>query len=171
MSVRIRPYESRDAGALFEAVVESRAELSRWMDWAHPAYALSDSRAWIEAAIAKFAAGREFDFVIERAGRFTGGCGLNDVAEGNHRANLGYWVRTSAARSGVASAAAEELARWAWANTELSRLEVVVDVDNAASLRVAEKVGAVREGVLRRRIRTHGVLRDAVMHALLRPGA
>jgi len=51
----------------------------------------------------------------------------------------------------------------------LVRLEVVVSVENAASLRVAEKAGAIREGVLRSRLLLHGRMHDAVMLAFVRP--
>jgi RimJ/RimL family protein N-acetyltransferase len=168
---RIRPYATGDAEALCDAVLESRERLAQWMDWAHPAYALADSRTWVEASVQKFAAGSEYNFVIEaQSGRFLGGCGLNDLVADSPRANLGYWVRDSSARVGVATAAARELAHWAWANTKLVRLEVLVVVGNVASLRVAEKLGAQREGVLRRRVAARGALHDAVMHSLIRPG-
>ncbi|MBM4381919.1 MAG: GNAT family N-acetyltransferase [Deltaproteobacteria bacterium] len=169
-AVRIRPYSLGDAEALCDAVLESRAQLSQWMDWAHPAYSIADSRPWVEASVEKFAAGTELNFVIESdAGRFLGGCGLNDFTPGGPRANLGYWVRSSATRGGVASAAARRLAAWAWESTNLVRLEVLVAVGNLASLRVAEKIGAQREGVLRKRVAAHGTLHDAVMHSLIRP--
>ena len=50
----------------------------------------------------------------------------------------------------------------------LIRLEIVVAVGNLASHRVAEKVGAVSEGTLRRRILLHGAARDATMFSLTR---
>ena len=46
---------------------------------------------------------------------------------------------------------------------------VVFAVSNLPSQRVAEKAGAVREGVLRRRLLLHGVSHDAVMFSLTRP--
>lgn len=166
---RIRPYAVGDAEALCAAVLESREQISRWMDWAHPAYSIADSRTWVAASVEKFASGTELNFVIESdSDRFLGGCGLNDLAPDGLRANLGYWVRSSSARGGVATEAARQLAAWAWKNTKLVRLEVLVAVGNEASLRVAEKLGAQREGVLRRRVSAGGALHDAVMHSLIR---
>jgi len=59
--------------------------------------------------------------------------------------------------------------KWAFASTELVRLEILVAISNLPSQRVAEKAGAVREGVLRRRLLLHGVSHDAVMFSLTRP--
>ena len=101
-------------------------------------------------------------------GTYLGGCGLNQIDRINRRANLGYWVRSTATRQGVATGAVRALRDWAFEVTELVRLEIVVAVGNAASHRVAEKVGAVREGTLIRRLMLHGALRDASMFSLTR---
>jgi RimJ/RimL family protein N-acetyltransferase len=57
---------------------------------------------------------------------------------------------------------------WAFQFTDLVRLEMVVATGNRASHRVAEKVGAIREGVLQRRLLLHGQLHDATMFSLTR---
>ena len=62
-----------------------------------------------------------------------------------------------------ATEAVRQLLHWAAANTDFQRLEVLVSVENAPSLRVAEKSGAIREGVLRSRILLHGRFHDAVV--------
>jgi RimJ/RimL family protein N-acetyltransferase len=43
----------------------------------------------------------------------------------------------------------------------------VIDVDNQASQRVAQKAGATREGILRNRLISHTGIRDAVMFSLV----
>ena len=51
---------------------------------------------------------------------------------------------------GYATEAARTLVDWALGQPQVLRIWTVVDVDNAASVRVLEKLGMVREGVLRR---------------------
>ena len=113
--------------------------------------------------------GKEYAFAIVQAqdGQFLGGCGLNQINRVNRFANLGYWVRTSQAGHGVATVAARLLAQFGFGELKLSRLELVIDVDNQASQRVAEKLGAFREGVLRQRLSVHNQARDAVMYSLI----
>jgi ribosomal-protein-serine acetyltransferase len=60
------------------------------------------------------------------------------------------------------------VARFGFNELKLNRIEIVVAVRNTASLRVAEKVGATREGVLRSRLVAHGQIHDAVMFSLIR---
>jgi RimJ/RimL family protein N-acetyltransferase len=63
--------------------------------------------------------------------------------------------------------AARLAARFAFEKVRLARVEVVVAVGNEASLKVAEKIGAHREGVLRNRIVVRGKMHDAVMFSFI----
>ena len=82
-------------------------------------------------------------------------------------ANLGYWVRTSRTGSGIATEAARQVARYGFEQLGFQRLEIVVDTDHIPSLKIAQKLGAVREGLLRNRGYLHGTPRDAFMHSLI----
>jgi RimJ/RimL family protein N-acetyltransferase len=166
---RIRPYEPDDAAALYDAARESTGEVFRWLDWCHPRYSLADAVEWTRSRAALAADGSEHSFaIVGPDGRFLGGCGLNQVNRVHRFANLGYWVRTTATRQGVATGAVRQVADFAFARTDLVRLEIVCAVGNQASQRVAERAGAVREGVLRNRLLVHGRPVDAVMYSLVR---
>ncbi len=160
-----------DAGPLLEAVRESMAELERWMDWCHGGYSLDDAARWIAEQEQARLSGSGFEFVITGDGRTPlGVCGINGIHRAYRMCNLGYWVRSSHAGRGVATAAVRRLAAWTWEHTDVERVEIVAAVGNAASQRVAERAGALPEGVLRSRLLIHGVFHDAVMYSLIRSG-
>jgi ribosomal-protein-serine acetyltransferase len=164
----IRAYEPEDAQALWEAVHESVAEVGQWLPWCHPQYSMAEADEWIRSRAPLAAEGREYTFaIVGTDGRFLGGCGLNQINRIHKFGNLGYWVRTSATRRGVATEAVRQLADFAFANTDLVRLEIVCAVGNDANQRVAERAGAAREGVLRHRLLLHGRSVDAVMYSLV----
>ena len=168
-SITIRPYREGDAPLLFDAATESIAEVFPWLPWCHPGYTIEESRTWIAHSLKAWSAREEFNFVIEdRSGRFLGGIGLNQIIESHRVANLGYWVRTSATRGGIATAAVQRITEFAFTNTDLVRLEIVVAVENVFSLRVAEKSGALREGIFHDRLFCDGRAHDAMMYAVLR---
>ena len=106
--------------------------------------------------------------VVSASGQYLGGCGINAINREHGFANLGYWIRSSAAGRGVAPQAVRLVSAWAFAHTDLQRLEIVVAVQNTRSVRVAEKSGAQLEGLLRARLRMHGRVHDARMYALIR---
>jgi RimJ/RimL family protein N-acetyltransferase len=165
----IRFVEVSDASALFESVWASRAELEPWLPWCNAGYCIEESRQWLEQQLVRREAGTEYGFaIINRSGLYCGGCGLNAIDTAYLRANLGYWVRTSHAGQGLATHAVRLLAAWAFEHTALNRLEIVASTGNFASLRVAEKAGAEREGVARARLVLHGQVHDAVVYSIVR---
>lgn len=167
----IRPYVREDAQALWEAARESVGEVYPWLAWCHPHYSLAEAEEWVRSRAPLATHGREHAFaIVSPQGRLLGGCGLNQINPLHRFANLGYWVRSSATRQGVATEAVRQVASFAFAHTDLVRLEIVCAVGNVTSQRVAERAGAVREGVLRRRLVLHGESVDAVMYGLVRGG-
>ena len=162
--------EPGDGEPILEAVRESLPELCRWMSWCHPGYSEADALRWISLQAQARETGSAFEFLIVGGnGRLLGVCGINCINTGNRFANLGYWVRTSESRRGVAVNAVKLLADWVFQHTDLERLEIVAAVGNEASQRVAEKAGALREGTLSSRLCIHGAYDDAVMHSIIRP--
>jgi RimJ/RimL family protein N-acetyltransferase/predicted kinase len=169
-AVRLRRYAPGDAPALHAAAVESQPDLHPFMPWCHPGYSLEEARAYVDSRGPAFEEEREFGFVIEDlAGRFLGSVELNQVDPAYRRANLGYWVRSSATGRGVAPAAVRRIARFAFRDTFLQRLEIVCAVSNVRSRRVAEKAGARFEGIARDRLRLHDRHHDAAIYSLVRP--
>jgi ribosomal-protein-serine acetyltransferase len=167
--ITIRPYTTEDVTASHEAIMESVSEVEPFLPWCHPGYTLREARTWVETQVAQFQAGEIFEFVIvSDEGRFLGGCGLNTIDWDNRRANLGYWIRSSATRRGAATEATRLVARWGFENTTLNRLELVISTKNLASLRVAMKAGAVHEGILRSRLLLHGEAHDAAVFSFTR---
>ncbi len=171
--IALRRFRLDDAEALAEAVQESVEQIQPWMPWCHPGYSIDEARTFIATAEGGWEGKSGFEMAIVDPGapggeRLLGVCGLNQVRPGGRIANLGYWVRTSATRAGVATEAVRRLAQFAFAETHLVRLEIVVAVGNHASARVAEKVGALPEGIAHARLYFQGGDHDAWMFALLR---
>jgi RimJ/RimL family protein N-acetyltransferase len=168
-TVCLRRFHVRDVPRLFEAASESLDELCTSMTWCHPGYSLDDSTSFVLRSYNQWEKGEHFSFAIcDAADReFLGSIGLSHLNTTHRFANLGYWVRTSRAGQGIATAATRMVARWAFTQLRLNRLEIVVAANNEASRRVAEKAGARREGVMRNRLNLGGERLDAVMYALV----
>jgi RimJ/RimL family protein N-acetyltransferase len=165
----IRLYQDGDAEHLLAAIHESVAEVSPWLAWCTSRYSLAEAREWVTTQQRLAKERLAFEFAIWRDGRYLGGCGVNQINRANRFANLGYWIRSSEMGNGVAPAAVRLVAGFAFRETDLVRLEIVCAVGNVRSQRVAEKSGAVREGVLRQRVLLSSGPSDAVMFSLVRP--
>jgi ribosomal-protein-serine acetyltransferase len=166
-NIRIRLYELDDAPALHEAAKESCPDVYRWLPWCHPEYKIKETEEWLAEQIEKRQEGTEFEFAILNSdGSYLGGCGLNGIDWEQKTANLGYWVRSSAMGQGIAVDAVELLSKWGFENTDLMRLEIKCAVENVRSQRVAEKAGAVREGIRKSCLEIHGKKHNAVVFVI-----
>lgn len=165
----IRAPRLEDAADHQEAVLESLDDLMPWLPWGHPGYAREDSHEWIERSIEGWRTALSMEFVVLSAhtGRFFGAVGMNRVDPVFRKANLGYWIRRSETGHGYAAAATVLAARAAFESFGLERIEIIADVANIRSQRVAEKAGAKREGVLRNGIRMGDRQADAVSFSLI----
>ena len=168
-AVTLRKYRKEDAEQIFDAVRESINEISPWMPWCHPEYSLEDSRVWSASRDMAWANGLEYDFVITGHAEDLplGVCGLNRFDNEVLMANMGYWVRSGMTNRGTATSAVRLLARFGFEELKLNRIEVLVSTENRLSQKVAKKVGAREEGILRRRLVVRDKVYDAVLYSLI----
>ena len=165
----LRPWRPEDAPALFEAVHESVDSIGRWLPWCHAGYDLDAAQDWVRHCGQGWAAEEHFAFgVFARAdGRLLGSAGLNQRNRVHRSAAMGYWVRQSHQRQGVARQAARLVARFGFQQVGLVRIEIVALPDNLASRRAAERAGAKFEAIARRRLWVSDAARDAAVYALV----
>jgi ribosomal-protein-serine acetyltransferase len=167
----IRPWRGEDADALFEAVRESIDTLSPWLPWCHPGYRIEETVAWLSHCEAQATSGRGHHFAVHaRSGLLAGAVGLSEISARYRSANLGYWVRRSMLRRGVATSAVRLAADFAFRQLGLVRLEIAVLPENLPSAGVAERAGARFEGIARNRIVVHSQPHDALMYSLVPDG-
>jgi RimJ/RimL family protein N-acetyltransferase len=94
--------------------------------------------------------GSRAGFAIEsHEGEFLGVGLLVHLELEGRQGELGYITGPAARGRGVATRTLRLLTDWAFAELGLERIELWIDVANAGSERVAERVGYAHEGVLR----------------------
>ncbi|MFF3614831.1 GNAT family N-acetyltransferase [Streptomyces sp. NPDC002580] len=142
----LRPWNDDDLEALVEAYRDPT--LRRWAGI--PVTNLEDSVGWLKVQRHGWETGERLSFAVceDRSDAGEGGPAGNVVLKrsGPRRdsAEVGYWTAAHARGRGVAPRALEVLTDWAFdefAADGLVRLDLIHQVDNLASCRVAEKVG------------------------------
>lgn len=88
--------------------------------------------------------------VDESTGEIVGSTGLRGTDWTSRRTEIGYGVQATHQGRGIATDAARAVAHWALTEGGMRRVVLHARLDNAASIRVAEKAGYHREGTLRR---------------------
>jgi RimJ/RimL family protein N-acetyltransferase len=86
---------------------------------------------------------------LDDDGTFVGLGMAIDIDRDGREVELGYIVAPEARGRGVATEILKRLTQWAFDELDAQRITLMIDLDNPASLVVAERAGYVREGVLR----------------------
>lgn len=153
---------------LHAALVESFEQLRPWMPWARELQSPEQTETFARDAYAKWHARETIDFSWFRKadGLLVGRGGLHTIDWAIPKFEIGYWIRTSCARAGLATEGTRGLVDFARTQLGARRMEITADARNAASRRVAEKSGFVLEGILRQSRRDNaGELADSCMYA------
>lgn len=165
----LRRFNVDDVQALYDAVIESRNELTPWMPWCHEYYSRADSEEWIAQHDSLWYSDKSYPLAVFEldTGMFVGGSGLNNLNHEHNIADLGYWIRSSRTGQGYATRAALLSAVFALETCGLTRVQLLVASDNMASRRVADKTGARYEGVMRNRLTVLGTVHDAASYSFI----
>jgi len=118
-------------------------------------------RGWRDGSRAGFA-------IISDAGVFLGFAGIVDLDLVAGQGEIGYVVVREARGGGIAGRALRLVTGWALGELGLARVELHIEPGNEPSIRVAERAGYVREGVLRSVYFKDGVRQDIAIYSLLR---
>jgi ribosomal-protein-alanine N-acetyltransferase len=111
--------------------------------------------------------GSGYGFGIFVDGHLAGEINLSSVQRGPYQnAYVGYWIDERVAGNGYMPEALVVLARFAFEDLGLHRIQVSVIPRNRASRRVAEKVGLREEGIAERYLQIAGVWEDHVRYAM-----
>ena len=161
----VRDWRRADKAALLRVADNRRVWINLSHRFPHP-YTDDDAEAWFDMLAAQVP---PVHWAIEVEGVAAGGIGI-DPGEGifSKCARFGYWLGEPYWGRGIMSAAVRATAEHLLRDTELVRLEAPVFEWNPASMRVLEKGGFVREGVMRKAVFKDGKSIDAVMYARVR---
>ena len=166
--VVIRPIRLRDAKVLERELLDNRSWLRKW-EATNPHGPLSfDVRGSIRSLQSNARAGFGLPFAIEYDGEFAGQLNVSGITYGSlSSATIGYWVAERFAGLNVTPTAVALASDYAFFQVGLHRIEICIRPENAASLRVVEKLGFRYEGLRRRYIHINGDWRDHFCFALV----
>jgi RimJ/RimL family protein N-acetyltransferase len=137
----LRRLAPADVESLVGAVNESLEHLRPWMAWAQAPASVESMADFVARADDNWARGAEFQYLIRNtSGVVVGGCGLH-ARRGPGVLEIGYWVHVDHLREGIATKAAAELTRAAFALRPVTRVEISCDATNARSAAVPRKLG------------------------------
>lgn len=169
--VAARPVWLRDGGEWSAIRIRDERHLTPWEPTMPGGWAQRNAAVeWPGRWLALRSAGRRgvaLPFAVTLDGRFVGHVMIgNVVREPLLSGYVGYWLDARATGGGVTTAAVALVVDHCFGPVGLHRLEATVRPENAASMRVLEKLGFRQEGLFRRYLDVDGAWRDHLCYAL-----
>jgi len=162
----LRRMRADDAPAVL--AIWGDAQVMRYMA-RPPLLGLDEARDFIAEIGVLASAGRLYQWGIELDdGELVGTVTLAMSDPRHQTADLGFALRRDRWGQGIVSRAADLAVDYAFEALDVHRLQADADPRNPGSLRVLEKLGFEREGILRERYFQLGERQDAVLLSLLR---
>jgi ribosomal-protein-alanine N-acetyltransferase len=160
-AVTLRPIRLRDSRLLEDQLLENRSWLRKW-EATNPYAPMSfDTRASIRNLLAHSRDGNGLPFIVEHDGELAGQLNVSSITWGSlSSATIGYWVGERFAGKSITPMAVALATDYCFYQLGLHRMEICIRPENAASLRVVEKLGFRYEGLRRRYIHINGDWRD-----------
>jgi ribosomal-protein-alanine N-acetyltransferase len=125
--------------------------------------------AWVDRYVSGWKDGLRAGFaILSPDDEFLGMVAIVDLDLAGRQGEIGYIVVPAARGRGIAGRALRLVSAWALGELGLERVELRISSDNERSLRVAERLGFVREGVLRSLHLKDDARSDMAVYSLLR---
>jgi RimJ/RimL family protein N-acetyltransferase len=167
----MRPPQAGDGSTLHAAIAESLEDLRRFsgaLPWVDAEQTAESAERHCRRAQSDFIARNVLQFLLfeKTTGELVGSASLHHPVWAVPKLELGYWARTSKAGQGFISEAAAALTSYAFTHLNAARVAIIVDEQNIASRRVAERCGFALEGSFRHDRRApNGTLRSTCVYA------
>lgn len=106
--------------------------------------------------------------ILKKEEKFIGTLGLNGLQLKNMKSEIGYELHPNYWRNGYTSEAIKEVLRFSFDDLALNRIGAVVYPENQASLNLLERLGFVKEGLLRDYLHQNNHFHNTFMLSLLK---
>lgn len=163
----LRFLRKSDLPALF--TIFSHPQVMRYWSW--PAWTdVAQARQWLASILEAYRTRSALQLGIERTAdrALVGTCSLFHFHVTSRRAEIGYALGRPFWGSGYMHEALSAFIEYAFYTLDLNRLEADIDPRNEASAKTLERLGFVKEGLLRERWIVSGEVADTGFYGLLR---
>jgi ribosomal-protein-serine acetyltransferase len=125
------------------------------------------ARAHLEGAVARADQGETLEWHLFSGGALCGAIRVKNIDADDRKAEIGYFIGSEFAGQGIVSAAVRRVLAYCFECLQLNRMELRCASTNERSIRVAERLGFTREGLLRQGECLNGVFVDQIVYGLL----
>ncbi|AAU17441.1 MULTISPECIES: GNAT family N-acetyltransferase [Bacillus] len=165
---KLRLMDGNDVETLF-SIVEGNREI--WAYLISKMDSVQDMQQYVQKAIQGYGKGAQIPFVVvdQQTNKIVGSTRLYNISVEDKTVELGQtWYHPSVQRTSINTECKYMLLQYAFEKLHMLRVQIKTDARNEKAQRAIERLGAVKEGVLRNeRKLPNGYVRDAVVYSII----
>ncbi|TPV42611.1 GNAT family N-acetyltransferase [Bacillus dicomae] len=165
---KLRLLDGNDVETLF-SIVEGNREI--WAYLISKMDSVQDMQQYVQKAIQGYGKGAQIPFVVvdQQTNKIVGSTRLYNISVEDKTVELGQtWYHPSVQRTSINTECKYMLLQYAFEKLHMLRVQIKTDARNEKAQRAIERLGAVKEGVLRNeRKLPNGYVRDAVVYSII----
>lgn len=165
--VELRLFEEADVQDLFQLIERNRAHLRRWLPWVDYETSVEDSWSFVKRSAQRYMDNEGFSMGVRYLDRLAGVVGYHTVDWPDRKVEIGYWLGAEFQGHGLMTRACRAMLEFAFHKLLLNRVTILCATGNTRSRAIPERLGFVREGILREGEWLYDHFVDLVVYSML----
>jgi len=165
--LRLRQIMNQDAPSLMEYLADEDVMQYYGLEPFQTIQDALDEIRWYQSLVEE-KSGIRWGITLKEENRVIGSIGFHRYVPRHHRVEIGFEISKAYWGQGIASEALHTVLAYGSDHFPIHRIEALIEPENAASQKLVEKHGFVREGLLRGYEFTGGKYDDLYMYSLLK---
>lgn len=157
-----------DAAALAQLIQQNVPHLQTYLPAVASLASPADAESHLRRLVAAIGRGELLEWHLFADDALCGAIRLNNIEKENRKVSVAYYIGSAYQGKGIATSAVRSVLGYCFATLGINRVELRCVTTNVPSIRVAERLGFAREGMLRQAEMLDGSFADHYVYGLLR---
>lgn len=167
-SIALELIDYHHAETLYLLVKENRLHLREWLPWVDHMRTVDDFRRYINSSKQRYVNHLEIGYVVMANHVMIGRLGLYNIDLVNKSASIGYWLDKEWRGKGIITRCCKAVIEEGFTRLHLNRIEIRAAIENYKSQAIPERLGFIKEGVIRQGEFVNNQFIDLNVYSLLK---
>ncbi|GKX31079.1 50S ribosomal protein L7 serine acetyltransferase [Vallitalea longa] len=139
----------KDAEELHSLIEDNREYLLKWLPWVYINKSIEDTKDFVLSSMKQYGENKGYSAAICYDDKIVGVIGLQCLNLQHKHVSIGYWLAEDYQGKGIMTKCCTALINDAFNNYELERVEIRCAEKNYKSRAIPERLGFIKEGIIR----------------------
>lgn len=154
---------------LYNLIDRNREFLSETIDWIDNTHSEEELiTSYLVPGLERYIKSNGFQAAVYYGQELVGTIGLSHIDWTTKTTSLGFFLSAEHQGKGIITRCAKEIINYCFDYLFIERIEMQCDVDNSKSAAIANRLGFVREGIIRSSLVSKGKRKDMYMYGLIK---